>query len=118
VVAPVADEVSDDGIAAAEAFFLYYIEQHQRSTPVSLGTVYIGFQCQQQSGFKRRQLAGGFCPLVPGNGLIRRLKPFLDGVARQTCASLNLTDRQMLTEKHPADLCIYDHGNHPLFTPA
>ena len=46
VVAPSADEVSDDGMAAVEAFFLDCIEQHQRGTPVTLGTVCIGFQCQ------------------------------------------------------------------------
>ncbi len=40
------------------------------------------------------------------------LEPFLDGVARQTGSSLDLTDSEMFAEMHPPNLCIHDHGNH------
>ena len=73
----------------------------------------IGFQSQQQLGFKRRQLADSLGPLIPGFGSAGLLQPFLDGVARQTRPPLNVTDSQMFTIKHPSNLCIYDHGNHP-----
>ncbi|MEO6421932.1 MAG: hypothetical protein ABIR84_04425 [Candidatus Nitrotoga sp.] len=39
LVAPVAEEISDDGIAASETFLLYCLVLHQSSAPIRLGGV-------------------------------------------------------------------------------
>jgi len=44
-----------------------------------------------------------------------RPQPFLDGVARQTRALDDFTDRQCVAVVHPSDFAYHCHGDHLLF---
>ena len=54
LVAPLADKVSDHGITTGVTLSLDLGKQHECSTSVFLGAMYVSLQCQQQFGLKWR----------------------------------------------------------------